>query len=178
MVGQNQPATEIRANEWQIRQPSGQLVDQHSPSHWLGRTTARNLKNDISDLQSPRCKARIGNEALRSALSTGCGPISKLGSSNYSNGCRLLRLNCGAPHPTNRRHHDMANRGGLPPAWQFPQAASALVSSSMSAVRRSPKTWAALPIPPCSTNGVYSNDSGAIPSSVAMFSFIHVSHCN
>ena len=33
-------------------------------------------------------------------------------------------------------------------------AANASVSSSIRGVNRSPKTWAALPMPPCSVNGV------------------------
>src|SRR5437763_15233386 len=55
-------------------------------------------------------------------------------------------------------------------------AAKASVSSFIRGDRRSPKTWTALPIPPCSTNGVKSKDAGAIASSEAMFSFIHDNH--
>src|ERR1039457_416400 len=65
-----------------------------------------------------------------------------------------------------------------PTARQVPHAANTSVSSPMSGVKRSPKTCAARPIPPCSTKGVYSNDSGEMRSSEAMFSFIQVSHCN
>jgi hypothetical protein len=94
MVGQNQPATEIRANEWKIGQLHGLLIDQYGPSHGLGWTTARNLKNDVSDLQSSRCQSRIWDEPWWSDLSTGFGPISKLRCPNHSNAGRFLRFGC------------------------------------------------------------------------------------